>query len=95
MLTYAPEKSYAAYGEITTRVENYEALAPLMERFRDHIKTNYPEINYKLKQIELGPGGGAKIEARIIGSDPTVLRTIASASDGCDVCRPWSDQHSS
>ncbi|HCH1195978.1 TPA: efflux RND transporter permease subunit VmeI [Vibrio parahaemolyticus] len=78
MLTYAPEKSYAAYGEITTRVDNYEALAPLMARFRDHLKANYPEINYKLKQIELGPGGGAKIEARIIGSDPTVLRTIAA-----------------
>ncbi|HCG5508567.1 efflux RND transporter permease subunit VmeI [Vibrio parahaemolyticus] len=78
MLTYAPEKSYAAYGEITTRVDNYEALAPLMARFRDHLKANYPEINYKFKQIELGPGGGAKIEARIIGSDPTVLRTIAA-----------------
>ncbi|MBM5081606.1 efflux RND transporter permease subunit VmeI, partial [Vibrio parahaemolyticus] len=78
MLTYAPEKSYAAYGEITTRVDNYEALAPLMARFREHLKANYPEINYKLKQIELGPGGGAKIEARIIGSDPTVLRTIAA-----------------
>ncbi|HAV1546659.1 TPA: efflux RND transporter permease subunit VmeI [Vibrio parahaemolyticus] len=78
MLTYAPEKSYAAYGEITTRVDNYEALAPLIARFRDHLKANYPEINYKLKQIELGPGGGAKIEARIIGSDPTVLRTIAA-----------------
>ncbi|EGQ8002697.1 efflux RND transporter permease subunit VmeI [Vibrio parahaemolyticus] len=78
MLTYAPEKSYAAYGEITTRVDNYEALAPLMARFRDHLKANYPEINYKLKQIELGPGGGAKIEARIIGSDPTLLRTIAA-----------------
>ena len=78
MLTYAPEKSYAAYGEITTRVESYKALAPLMDRFREHIKANFPEINYKLKQIELGPGGGAKIEARIIGSDPTVLRTIAA-----------------
>ncbi|TMX66860.1 efflux RND transporter permease subunit VmeI [Vibrio rotiferianus] len=78
MLTYAPEKSYASYGEITTRMDNYEALAPLMERFRAHIKANYPEINYKLKQIELGPGGGAKIEARIIGSDPTVLRTLAA-----------------
>ncbi|MGP8304699.1 efflux RND transporter permease subunit VmeI [Vibrio sp. YIC-376] len=78
MLTYAPEKSYAAYGEIITRMDNYEALAPLMERFRAHLKANYPEINYKLKQIELGPGGGAKIEARLIGSDPTVLRTLAA-----------------
>ncbi|EGR0718884.1 efflux RND transporter permease subunit VmeI [Vibrio alginolyticus] len=78
MLTYAPEKSYAAYGEITTRMENYEALKPLMAKFREYLKANYPEINYKLKQIELGPGGGAKIEARIIGSDPTALRTIAA-----------------
>ena len=78
MLTYAPEKSYAAYGEITTRMENYEALKPLMAKFREYLKANYPEINYKVKQIELGPGGGAKIEARIIGSDPTVLRTIAA-----------------
>ncbi|HHX8298179.1 TPA: efflux RND transporter permease subunit VmeI [Vibrio diabolicus] len=78
MLTYAPEKSYAAYGEITTRMENYEALKPLMAKFREYLKAKYPEINYKLKQIELGPGGGAKIEARIIGSDPTVLRTIAA-----------------
>ncbi|MGR5218639.1 efflux RND transporter permease subunit [Vibrio parahaemolyticus] len=78
MLTYSPEKSYAAYGEITTRVKSYDELESLMERFRAYLGSNFPEINYKLKQIELGPGGGSKIEARIIGSDPTVLRTIAS-----------------
>ncbi|MFM2589589.1 efflux RND transporter permease subunit VmeI [Vibrio sp. TBV020] len=77
MLTYAPEKSYAAYGEITTRVTDYEKLATLMTNFRQHLEDKFPEINYKLKQIELGPGGGAKIEARIIGSDPTILRGIA------------------
>ncbi|MCG6270388.1 efflux RND transporter permease subunit [Vibrio furnissii] len=78
MLTYSPEKSYAAYGEITTRVTSYDSLAPLMQRFRAHLDANYPEINYKLKQIELGPGGGAKIEARLVGSDPTILRGIAA-----------------
>ncbi|CAK4067512.1 efflux RND transporter permease subunit [Vibrio sp. 16] len=77
MLTYAPEKSYAGYGEITTRVTDYEKLHDLMARFRLHVEENFPEINYKLKQIELGPGGGAKIEARLVGSDPTVLRSLA------------------
>ncbi|MEZ8102500.1 efflux RND transporter permease subunit [Vibrio bivalvicida] len=77
MLTYSPEKSYSAYGEITTRVADYEQLESLMKNFRLHLEDKFPEINYKLKQIELGPGGGAKIEARIIGSDPTVLRGIA------------------
>ncbi|MGN2616670.1 efflux RND transporter permease subunit [Aliivibrio fischeri] len=78
MLTYAPEKSYAAYGEIMTRVDNYEALQPLMANFRQHIEDQYPQIQYKLKQIELGPGGGAKVEARIVGADPTVLRGLAA-----------------
>ncbi|WP_394240065.1 efflux RND transporter permease subunit [Vibrio astriarenae] len=78
MLTYAPEKSYAAYGEITTRVDDFANLDSLMVRFREHVEQNYPEINYKLKKIELGPGGGAKIEARIIGSDPDELRRIGA-----------------
>ncbi|MEZ8103544.1 efflux RND transporter permease subunit [Vibrio clamense] len=77
MLTYASEKSYAAYGEIVTRVKSYEVLTPLMARFREHIQSQFPEINFKLKQVELGPGGGAKIEARLVGSDPTILRKLA------------------
>ncbi|WP_070963060.1 efflux RND transporter permease subunit [Vibrio sonorensis] len=78
MLTYAPEKSYAAYGEITVRVNDYQVLSGLMSDFRAHLEDQFPEINYKLKQIELGPGGGAKIEARLVGSDPTILRGLAA-----------------
>lgn len=78
MLTYAPEKSYAAYGEIMTRVDDYQALPDLMTKFRQHIEANYPQVQYKLKQIELGPGGGAKVEARIVGADPTILRGLAA-----------------
>lgn len=78
MLTYAPEKSYAAYGEIMTRVDDYQALPDLMAKFRLHIEANYPQVQYKLKQIELGPGGGAKVEARIVGADPTILRGLAA-----------------
>ena len=94
MLTYAPEKSYAAYGEITTRVTSYEQLATLMSNFRAHVEQNFPEINYKLKQIELGPGGGAKIEARVIGSDPTVLRSTQTDRRHY-ARRPRCDQYSS
>ncbi|MDD9194936.1 efflux RND transporter permease subunit [Aliivibrio sp. S3MY1] len=78
MLTYAPEKSYAAYGEIITRVDDYLALPNLMDKLREHIEANYPQIQYKLKLIELGPGGGAKVEARIVGADPTILRGLAA-----------------
>ncbi|GEA58854.1 efflux RND transporter permease subunit [Vibrio comitans] len=78
MLTYTPEKSYAAYGELAVRVSSESEMDELMSGLRSHINQTHPDIDYKLKKIELGPGGGAKIEARIIGSDPTILRSIAS-----------------
>ncbi|MEI8610470.1 efflux RND transporter permease subunit [Enterovibrio sp. Hal110] len=78
MLTYAPEKSYSAYGEIIIRVKDYESVLPSMAVVRDHLDQGFPGLQYKMKRIELGPASGSKIETRILGSDPTVLRSIAA-----------------
>ncbi|WP_305374170.1 efflux RND transporter permease subunit [Photobacterium leiognathi] len=78
MLTYAPEKSYAAYGELIVRVDSFESVVPVMKKFREQLDKDFPEIEYKAKLVMLGPSSGSKIEARIVGSDPTVLRGIAS-----------------
>ncbi|KJG34529.1 AcrB/AcrD/AcrF family protein [Photobacterium angustum] len=78
MLTYAPEKSYAAYGELIVRVDSFDSVVPVMKNFREQLDKQFPEIEYKAKLVMLGPSSGAKIEARIVGSDPTVLRGIAS-----------------
>ncbi|WP_318441604.1 efflux RND transporter permease subunit [Photobacterium leiognathi] len=77
MLTYAPEKSYAAYGELIVRVDSFESVVPVMKKFREQLDKDFPEIEYKAKLVMLGPSSGSKIEARIVGSDPTVLRGIA------------------
>ncbi|UJF17159.1 efflux RND transporter permease subunit [Vibrio sp. SS-MA-C1-2] len=77
MLTYAKEKSYPAYGQIVVRADDYEALDPLIKKLRTHIATYYPDISAKQDKLLFGPGGGAKIEARIIGPDPDILRKIA------------------
>ncbi|PSV29044.1 efflux RND transporter permease subunit [Photobacterium sp. GB-56] len=78
MLTYAPEKSYAAYGELIVRVDSFDSVVPVMKNFREQLDKQFPEIEYKAKLVMLGPSSGAKIEARIVGSDPTILRGIAS-----------------
>ena len=77
MLTYTPEKSYFAYGELIVRVANYDAVLPMLRKVTEQLDSQFPEIEYKLKRIELGPSGGAKIEARLVGADPTVLRGLA------------------
>ncbi|MDO6706632.1 efflux RND transporter permease subunit [Photobacterium sp. 1_MG-2023] len=85
MLTYSPEKSYAAYGELIIRVKNFEDVLPVMSQVQATIRKGFPELEYKLKQIMLGPSSGAKIEARLIGPDPTVLRGLAK--DVVDIMR--------
>lgn len=78
MLTYAPEKSYASYGELIVRVKSFEDVIPVMRKFSQSMNKDHPEVEYKLKQVMLGPSSGSKIEARIVGFDPTILRGIAS-----------------
>ncbi|OAN18267.1 multidrug transporter AcrB [Photobacterium jeanii] len=76
MLTYSPEKSYAAYGELIVRLDTFEDVLPNMAQFSELLDRDYPQLEYKLKQIMLGPSSGAKIEARVVGPDPTVLRQL-------------------
>nr|WP_086940398.1 efflux RND transporter permease subunit [Thaumasiovibrio occultus] len=78
MLTYNPEKSYSAYGQIMVRLDSFDHVEPMLNQVRDKIEQDYPEMEYKLNRIELGPSGGAKIEARLIGADPDVLRMLAA-----------------
>ncbi|MDV5171572.1 efflux RND transporter permease subunit [Photobacterium rosenbergii] len=77
MLTYSPEKSYSSYGELVIRVKSFEEVLPVMAMIGKLLDTKHPELEYKLKQIMLGPSSGSKIEARLVGPDPTVLRTLA------------------
>ncbi|WP_299018214.1 efflux RND transporter permease subunit [uncultured Photobacterium sp.] len=77
MLTYSPEKSYSSYGELIIRVKSFEDVIPVMTEFSKVLDIQHPELEYKLKQIMLGPSSGAKIEARLVGPDPTILRGLA------------------
>ncbi len=77
MLTYAPEKAYAAFGQLIIRVENREALPEVMANIRTYVSNNYPQAQFKVKAMEIGPTTDAKIEARFSGPDPDVLRNLA------------------
>ncbi|RJG42637.1 efflux RND transporter permease subunit [Motilimonas pumila] len=78
MLTYTPEKNYAAYAQIAVRTESFESLGDVMQTYREMVEAAHPEAQLKFKRLEIGPSTDAKIEARIIGPDPDVLRRIGA-----------------
>jgi multidrug efflux pump subunit AcrB len=77
MLTYQPEKMFPSYGQLIIRVEDKEQLVPLMAKTRAYITEQLPELQIKLKRLEVGPSTAAKIEIRIDGPDPQQLRMLA------------------
>jgi len=78
MLTYAPELSYPSYAQLIVQVKTYDQIQLTISQLRTLLNDQYPQAFTKFQRFELGPGTKAKVEARLIGPDPAVLRELGS-----------------
>lgn len=78
MLTYSPEKQYAAYSQLMVRTHDATQIDSLLADLRDHLRHHHSDAEFKLKRLEIGPSTNAKIELRITGPEPDVLRQLAA-----------------
>ncbi|KIE21524.1 multidrug transporter AcrB [Vibrio sinaloensis] len=76
-LTYQPEKSYEAYSQIQVRTHDRDAMFALLEELDSELSAEFVQPTFQFKLMEFGPSPASKIEARITGADPQVLRNIA------------------
>ena len=77
MLTYQPERFYAAYSQLVVRVQDKSFFASRMADVSSYINEQHPGLRHKLKRLDVGPSTAAKLEARFSGADPNVLRQLA------------------
>lgn len=76
MLTYSPQSSNSAYGQLLVRVDDYKKIDSMMPIVQAYIAKNHPQAQAKAWRFVLGPGGGSAIEAEFSGPDPAVLRRL-------------------
>ncbi|AIW16420.1 efflux RND transporter permease subunit [Vibrio tubiashii] len=76
-LTYQPEKSYEAYTQLQVRTHDRETMFELLEELDKKLSVTFNQPTFQFKLMEFGPSPASKIEARITGPDPQVLRDIA------------------
>ncbi len=74
MLTYAPEQIYPSYAQLIIQVDDFESIEPAIDSVSKILGNEFPQAFTKFQRFELGPGAKAKIEARVIGPDPEILR---------------------
>ncbi|TFH89648.1 efflux RND transporter permease subunit [Vibrio ouci] len=76
-LTYQPEKSYEAYTQLQVRTSDRETMFELLAELDENLAVKFNQPTFQFKLMEFGPSPASKIEARITGPDPKVLREIA------------------
>ncbi|VAW54826.1 Acriflavin resistance protein [hydrothermal vent metagenome] len=76
-LVYSPESPSSAYGQIIVTAESLDDMQRLQKQVLDYAAINFPDSEPKTKPLRIGPGRDAKIEARINGPDPVVLRQLS------------------
>ena len=78
MLTYDAKQENASYAQFIVRTKTEESIPNLFKDLHYKMQEEYPELEVKLQRLQLGPSTGAKLETRISGPDPKVLRQISA-----------------
>ena len=76
LLTYTPEDADSAYGLVLVDVENDGQIADLMKRIEAAAPELVPDAMVNCQRFVLGPGDPQKIQMRLCGDDPKVLREL-------------------
>ncbi|AEX24452.1 efflux RND transporter permease subunit [Vibrio sp. EJY3] len=77
VLTYQPERSYEAYAQFQVRATDRENMFKLLDTLDANLAKKFNEPTFQFQLMEFGPSPASKIEARITGPDPQVLRDLA------------------
>ena len=78
LLTYSPEENNSAYGMLLVSVSDYRKIDELISTTQRHLEADFPDALAFCRQFVLGPGDPSKIQARLRGPDPDVLRRLAA-----------------
>ena len=80
-LTYAPEQANESYGVMIIRTQARDQIPQLIDKLTRQLEENDPDARIYNTRIIFGPGTGAKLEARFMGPDQTVLRGLAEKAE--------------
>ena len=74
LLTYSPESPNPAYGVLFVDVDDYTRIPALMEKVEAAAPALAPDAMVSCQRFVLGPGDAQKIQLRLMGPEPAVLR---------------------
>ena len=77
VLTYPTVDSSSSYGRLIIELQNSRQMQPVMDKIQDYLSAQFPQGEFKLSAFSKGTSGDAKIQVRLLGQDPAVLRNLS------------------
>ena len=74
---YEPESPFSSYSQILVRTFERDRIPELQAEIKAFLDRELPDTEPKIKNLRIGPGRDAKIEARFAGPDPDLLRELS------------------
>ncbi len=76
LLTYSPQGGGPMYARQIVDVDDYTIIPALTRRIQGELEKRFPDGNVNVRMFINGPNEGGRIQARITGPDPEVLRQL-------------------
>jgi len=76
ILTFTPEKAHSGYAQFLVDIDDYHSLSSDIEKAEKYVREAAPDAIAFGRTFDLGPSPAGKIEARLVGPDPNVLRDL-------------------
>ena len=77
-LVYTAPSDNSSIGQLLLKTADYRENDRIIRAIQAYTDQEFPDAQAKAWKFQLGPGGGAKIEATFSGPDPEVLRSLAN-----------------
>ncbi|UDL07054.1 efflux RND transporter permease subunit [Marinobacter sp. CA1] len=90
-LTYSPEQRYASFGQLIVETRDKASREARMEEVIQQLRADFPNVQYKVQALQVGPSAKASLEARIFGEDPEELRKIGARVQAVFESEPLAD----
>jgi multidrug efflux pump subunit AcrB len=81
LLIYTPESAYSSFAQAIIQVDDYRKIPDLTKKALNDLEKIFPQAIINTRLFTLGPSTGGKIQLRINGPDPTVLRQLAGKAE--------------
>ncbi len=82
LLIYTPESPYSSFAQAIVLLDDYRKIPELTAKAQEDFENMFPQAIINTRVFTLGPSTGGKIQLRIHGPDPTVLRQLADKAEG-------------